>query len=113
MSNKNKILEILKVNELTVKEIAERTQFNENEVRVYIHRLLEDNLIKEIGKKNRWIIYTAINKNHNFDSDSNLLSKLVLLMIKAGINSENYGITINESEINPIINKLMERDKNG
>ena len=65
MSNKYKILELLKEQELTVKEIADKTEFNENEVRVYIHRLLKDNLIKEIGKKNRYIIYTAIEKESN------------------------------------------------
>lgn len=65
MSNKYKILELLKQNELTVKEIADTTEFNENEVRVYIHRLLKDNLIKEIGKKNRYYIYSVIEKEPN------------------------------------------------
>ncbi len=65
MSNKYKILEMLKQNELTVKEIAENSEFNENEVRTYIHRLLKDNLIKEIGKKNKYFIYTAIEKESN------------------------------------------------
>lgn len=65
MSNKYKILEMLKQNELTVKEIAENSEFNENEVRTYVHRLLKDNLIKEIGKKNRYYIYTAIEKEPN------------------------------------------------
>jgi len=67
MSNKHEILELLRANELTVKEIADKTEFNENEVRVYIHRLLEDNLIKEIGKKKRWIIYSAIEKTNNHE----------------------------------------------
>lgn len=62
MSNKYKILELLKQEELTIKEIATKTKFSENEVRTYIHRLLEDSLIKEIGKKNRWCIYAAIEK---------------------------------------------------
>jgi len=79
MSNKYKILEILKQKESTVKEIADKTKFNENEVRVYIHRLLKDNLIKEIGKKNRYCIYSAIEKNSNGDS-FNLLKDLYDLM---------------------------------
>jgi len=65
MSNKYKILELLKEQELTVKEIADKTEFNENEIRTYIHRLLKDNLIKEIGKKNRYYIYTTIKKESN------------------------------------------------
>ena len=42
-----------------------------------------------------------------------LLDKLVFLMIKAGINSETYGIDIKESEIQPIINRIVESGKLG
>jgi len=69
MSNKYKILELLKESELTVKELAERLEFDENMVRVYIHRLKKDNLIKEIGKKNRYIIYTAIKQGTQKSSE--------------------------------------------
>ena len=79
MSNKYKILELLKEQELTVKEIADKTEFNENETRVYIHRLLKDNLIKEIGKKNRYVIYTAIEKESNNNLQI-LLNNLYSLM---------------------------------
>lgn len=60
LSNKEKILEMLKDNELTVKEIAERLNLKENAINVYICRLKDDNLIEKIGKKNRYNIYTAI-----------------------------------------------------
>lgn len=66
MSNKYKILELLNEQELTIKEIANQTDFKENEIRVYINRLMKDNLIKEIGKKNRWIIYAAIKNDSLF-----------------------------------------------
>ena len=79
MSNKYIILDLLKENELTIKEIGDKTKFNENEIRVYIHRLLKDNLIKEIGKKNRYIIYTAIKTEDNRGS-INLLKELYSLM---------------------------------
>ena len=79
MSNKYKILELLKQNELTVKEIADKTEFNENEVRVYVHRLLKDNLIREIGKKNRYCIYTTISKESN-DTFKNSLRRLYEFM---------------------------------
>lgn len=84
MSNKYKILELLKQNELTIKEISDKSEFNENEVRVYIHRLKEDGLIREIGKKNRYIIYVAIEKEEtNFDAE--ILKKMIPEFIKKGI----------------------------
>lgn len=79
MSNKYKILEMLTQNELTVKELADKTQFNENEVRVYVNRLMKDNLIKKIGKKNRYVLYTAIEKESNGESIK-LLKRLYVLM---------------------------------
>ena len=79
MSNKYKILELLKQNELTIKEISDKSEFNENEIRVYIHRLKDDGLIREIGKKNRYIIYTAIEKGLDgegfLDGNSNRVMK--------------------------------------
>lgn len=42
-----------------------------------------------------------------------LVDKLVLLMVKAGINSEVYGIDIKESEIQSNINRLMESGELG
>lgn len=105
MLNKDKILAKLKGNELTVKELVEKTDFNENEVRTYIHRLIDNKLVEKIGKKNRWVIYTAISKEQ-IPIDSVLVDKLVLLMVKAGINSENYEIDIKESEIELSIKRL-------
>ncbi|KKM85094.1 hypothetical protein LCGC14_1292510 [marine sediment metagenome] len=75
MSNKYKILELLKGNELTVKEIADKTEFNENEVRVYTNRLMKDNLIKKIGKKNRYVLYTAIDKELSDNKEFETLRK--------------------------------------
>ena len=75
MSNKYKILELLKGNELTVKEIADKTEFNENEVRVYVNRLMKDNLINKIGKKNRYVLYTAIEKELYNNKEFEILRK--------------------------------------
>jgi len=108
MENKDKILAKLKENELTVKELADNSDFNENEVRTYIHRLIDDKLVENIGKKNRWVIYTAISKEQ-IPIDNELVDKLVLLMVKAGINSNNYGIDIKEIEIESNIKRLSER----
>lgn len=60
MSNKYVILELLKTDKLTVKEITDKTEFTENAVRTYIHRLLKDGLIKQIGKKDRYCLYKAV-----------------------------------------------------
>lgn len=65
MSNKEKILEMLKGNELTVREIAQDLNLKENAVNVYISRLRKKELIEKIGKKNRYIIYKAIEKESN------------------------------------------------
>lgn len=94
---------MLKVNELTVKEIADTTEFNENEVRVYINRLLKDNLIKKIGKKNRYVIYFAIEKE--IDANSiNLLKDLYEFMSnEAKCELKN----INESDID-FLTKIKE-----
>jgi hypothetical protein len=59
IGNKEKILNMLRGKELTVKEIARSSEFNENETRVYIHRLKKENEIKEVGKEGRSIIYTT------------------------------------------------------
>ncbi len=45
--------------------------------------------------------------------DLNLIDKLVLLMVKAGVNSEVYGIDIEESEIQSNIDRLTESGKIG
>ncbi len=61
-----------------------------------------------------------INKIHAFlegksvaPNITGLIDKLVLLMVKAGINSEFYGIDIEESEIRSNINRLTESGKIG
>lgn len=108
MSNKEKILKMLSEKELTVKEIAEDLDLKENAVNVYICRLRNDNLIKKVGNKNRYNIYTSI-KTEQKQVDNELVDKLVLLMVEAEINSEMYGIDIKEIEIESNIKRLKER----
>ena len=107
MSNKEKILEMLKDNELTVKEIGDKMNLKENAINVYICRLRDKNLIKKVGNKNRYNIYTSI-KTEQKQVDNKLVDNLVLLMVKANINSEIYGIDIKESEIESNIKRLRE-----
>jgi len=57
--------------------------------------------------------YAILNGNDNGKANSDLLDKLVLLMVEAGISSEEYGIEINESDIEPSIKRLTESGKLG
>lgn len=93
---------MLKKKELTIKEIADNTEFNENQTRVYIHRLLNDNLIKEIGKKNRYIIYAAVEKEDNI-LDTQILKKMILPFIK-----NNIELDLENNEIERIKNLFQE-----
>lgn len=65
MGNKEKILEILTENELSIKDISQRLGINENEVRVYINRLYKEGKVKKIGKKERSTIYKVVNSEIN------------------------------------------------
>jgi len=65
------------------------------------------------NKELRNLIDNAILSFLNGNTISNslnkqLLDKLILLMIKAKINSEKYGVDINEFEIQPSIKRLKE-----
>lgn len=90
MGNKEKILEMLKENELTVKDISQKLEISENAVNVYIVRLRKENRLKKIGKKERYNIYIAIEND-----------PLVLLKVL-------YDIMINK--VTPIA-KLTEKEK--
>jgi len=114
---KEKIIEILKGNKLTIKEITDKinkkypNNTTEARIRSYIKRLKDDDVIEKCGIDNRYKVYKL--KNGVYNDKSELTDKLVLLMIKAGINSDNYGIEIKESEIDSIINRLQESDQIG
>ena len=80
MSNKYIILELLKADKLTIKEITDKTKFNENAVRTYIHRLLKDKLIKQIGKKDRYCLYEAV--DNKIQLDTQILIKMIPEFVK-------------------------------
>lgn len=114
MTMKEKIIEILKGKKLTIKDITKEIQkkyqidTTEARIRSYIWRLKnKDNAIEKCGIDNRYRIYKL---KSNVSNESGLTDKLVLLMIKAGINSDNYGIEIKENEIESSINRLQERE---
>ena len=106
MSKKEYILELLENKELTSQEISEQTKIPEDEVRVYLNRLKVKRLITDIGRKGRYIIYTA---NSLELKRTNLIDKLVLLMIKAQINCADYDIDIREEQVKPSLNRLIQQ----
>ncbi|MBA7494637.1 hypothetical protein ES702_05214 [subsurface metagenome] len=58
MSQKDKILELLKESRLTVPELAEKMNIELNAVRTYISRLDKEGKIMKAGKQGRFVIYT-------------------------------------------------------
>ncbi len=117
MTMKEKIIEVLKGNKLTIKditmEINKKYQIDTTEARIrsYIKRLKDDNSIEKCGIDHRYKIYKL--KNTVYNENPELMDKLILLMVKAGINSEEYGIYIKDSEIESNIKRLMECGKIG
>ena len=62
-------------------------------------------------KKRYYMLFDREVKPNEFQSGvlyDGLAEKLVLLMIKARINSDEYGIEIKKTEVEPIIDKLKE-----
>lgn len=116
---KEKILEVLKGEKLSIEDIRrkiqEKYQIDTTEaiIRTCIWRLKnkEHYPIERCGTINRYKVYEL--KSNISNENSQLTENLILLMIKAGITSEDYGIEITESEIQSYIDKLMESGKIG
>lgn len=87
------------------------------ETRNKIRKYVEDHTWKETSSKfdvSEMTIKRILDekpKNETNGIDTELLDKLVLLMVKARINSSEFGIDIKESEIEPSINRLKESGK--
>lgn len=60
MGNKEIILDLLTSESLTVKEISNKLNINENQTRVYLNRLKDKNKVREIDKKGRYKVYTIV-----------------------------------------------------
>jgi len=61
MGKKDIIYDLLKQSDLTTAELADKTGLDENQCRTYVNRLKQENLVKNIGKKERYKIYRAVN----------------------------------------------------
>jgi predicted regulator of Ras-like GTPase activity (Roadblock/LC7/MglB family) len=58
LSNKDRILDLLKTNSLTSKEIANKLDLGQQDTRTYLLRLKKEDKIKTLGKRGRQYIYT-------------------------------------------------------
>jgi len=120
MSNKYKILELLKGNKLTIKDLNEKIKFkkdskeNMNFIRTYIHRLKKENLIREINKDGSYIIYTAIEKGLNGEGLLDGNSNSVMKDFKRLYQIMNVFLLpkINENKIAEIPNSVLEELEN-
>lgn len=123
MGNKENILEILKkhkdgltIPDLDIEYEKEHGRRFGHALYSYLHRLTDKDLIEPfipkmrmgnvIGYKATEIAYEEERKEEAFDN-------LVLLMVKAGVNSEKLGIDITEEQIEPSIKRLTESGKLG
>lgn len=109
--NKDKILEIIENSKepLTVFDIAEMFEFDENNVRVYINRLIELGKVVNVGKQGKRKLYSK-NNNSNNSQYQDLAFKLFRLMAIAQVDNESLGITFDEKEtelLNQFLNKMQ------
>ena len=76
MGYKEQILKILNGNKLTVKELAEKLNISESDIRVYIKRIKDNNMneLKVVGTDNKYKIYTLNKKEQEINPK--LLQKL-------------------------------------
>lgn len=121
MSNKYQVLEILKGNNLTIKQIHERLKFTTDKkknmamIRTYLHRLKEEGLVREVTRDKQWVIYTAIEKGpQNKDLLNKLKSgflqynSLFQNLIQSEISKENLRKLAKENLDISLIKELME-----
>jgi len=58
LSNKDRILKLLKMNSLTSSEVADKLKLGNQDTRTYLLRLKKEGKIKTLGKRGRHYIYT-------------------------------------------------------
>ena len=104
LSKKDQILEFLKNKEKTIIEISQALGFKEDFVRTTVIRLKNPKtpLIREIGKKNKYIIYTTVGVETPIDAE--ILKKMIPEFIKNEITLE----TTTEKEDQRIMELIKE-----
>ncbi len=112
IGNKERILNLLKFNALTSKEIAKELNLSDKNTRTYLLRLKKEDKIKSINKKGRFLIYThqrpSISRNQNNEigslrEDLSYLLNLIEMKI-----TPKDGVKFNPTDIMNI-RKIEER----
>lgn len=69
MGYKEQILKILNGNKLTVKELAEKLNISESDIRVYIKRIKDNNMneLKVVGTEDKYKVYTLNKREQEND----------------------------------------------
>ena len=98
LSNKDRILHLLKSEALTSKEIADKLGISKQDARTYLLRLKKKDKIRTLDKKGRYYVYTYktpiyTEKPHDFvDFKNEINEKLAKLEAKiSGISSKELG----------------------
>ena len=113
LSNKDRILNLLKTNSLTSNEIADKLKLSKQDTRTYLLRLKKEEKIKTLGKRGRYYIYTY---KTPVDSEKSHIDRNMLVeVLKDYLESEpsfkneiNKKIAELEAKINTIASKTHE-----
>ena len=90
MGNKEKIVELLKTNELTTKEIAQKIGIKENDTRSYLNRLVLRKQVQITKKIGNVKFYKSIvdNTSENYQKILDLINNGILVITKEQIKNK-------------------------
>ena len=116
LSNKDRILDLLKTNSLTSNKIADKLNLSKQDTRTYLLRLKKEEKIKTLGKRGRQYIYTY--KAYKAPSDtekSHIDTNILVEVLRDYLESEpsfkkevNKKIAELEAKLNFIASKTNE-----
>ncbi|GAG56891.1 unnamed protein product [marine sediment metagenome] len=116
LSNKDRILDLLKTNSLTSNQIADKLNLGKQDTRTYLLRLKKAEKIKTLGKRGRHYIYTYKTYKAPVDSEKSYINTNMLVeVLKEYLESEpsfknevNKKIAELEAKLNTIASKTNE-----
>lgn len=77
VSKRKKVLELLTQNDLTNKEIQEKTGYDLNLIQIYTGQYLKAGKIKKVGDKDGFRLYRTVNNNNDNNGELQFLKELV------------------------------------
>ncbi len=116
LSNKDRILDLLKTNSLTSNKIADKLDLSKQDTRTYLLRLKKEDKIKTLGKRGRQYIYTYKAYKAPSDTEKPQIDTNVLVeVLRDYLESEpsfkkevNEKIAKLEAKLNSIASKTNE-----